>query len=147
MKCGLICARNARSSASIARVRSRFRSASWICPDTQFATSSVARTSPAEVRGPYADSTATTVSPVTIGATTALRTEHGGPPGGQGLPGESERVRAVVALVRTADALPGEHAGGVADRDRLGAEQVAQMPAGPAGRGGGEALAQARRGE
>jgi hypothetical protein len=48
MKCGLICARSARSSASIARVRSLLSSASSTWPDTQRATSSVALTSAAD---------------------------------------------------------------------------------------------------
>ena len=48
MKCGLICARSARTSASISRVRDASSSASSSCPDTQRATSSAARTSPAD---------------------------------------------------------------------------------------------------
>ena len=47
MKCGLIWARSARTSASINRVREASSSASSICVATQAATSLVARTSEA----------------------------------------------------------------------------------------------------
>ena len=52
MKCGLIWARSARSSASIepGALASSSASSTWV--DTQRATSSVARTSPAEAAGP-----------------------------------------------------------------------------------------------
>ncbi len=52
MKCGEICARSARISASINRVRDRSSSASSSCTDTQRATSVVARTSTADSREP-----------------------------------------------------------------------------------------------
>ena len=68
MKCGLICARRARNSASMTRVRCRPSSASSIWVEIQRASSSVARTSPAEVERPYAARTATTWSSATIGA-------------------------------------------------------------------------------
>ena len=51
MKCGLIWARSARTSASIARVRGRPSSASSSWLETQRATSSVARTRPAAAAG------------------------------------------------------------------------------------------------
>ena len=79
-KCGLIWARRARSSASIARVRSRPRSASsaWVASHT--ASSSVALTSPGELDGPYAASAATTRSRATTGAMTAKRSSQSGSP-------------------------------------------------------------------
>ena len=52
MKCGLIWARSARTSASISRVRDASSSASSSWPETQRATSSVARARPAEAAGP-----------------------------------------------------------------------------------------------
>ena len=78
MKCGLIWARRARSSASIVRVRWWPRSASSAWVAIQPATSSVARARPAEACGPYAAMAATTRSPVTTGAMTAVRAGQSG---------------------------------------------------------------------
>ncbi|WP_344836549.1 hypothetical protein [Nonomuraea dietziae] len=52
MKCGEICARSARTSASISRVRLRSSSASSSWESTHLATSWAALTSPAEVSWP-----------------------------------------------------------------------------------------------
>ena len=51
MKCGLICARSAWTSASMARLRLASSSASSSWPDTHCATSSVARIRPAVIVG------------------------------------------------------------------------------------------------
>ena len=76
MKCGLIWARSARSSASIARFRERSSSASSTCEETHSATSSAARTRPAVASGPYAISVPTTRSSPVTGTTTAERMSH-----------------------------------------------------------------------
>ncbi len=78
MKCGLICARRARTSASISRVREASSSASSSCPETQRATSFVARTSPAEARPVKTCRVPTTFSSTSSGATMAWRTTHDG---------------------------------------------------------------------
>ena len=78
MKCGLIWARRARSSASMVRVRWRPSSASSAWVETHRATSSVARASPADACGPYAARAATTRSSVTTGAITAVLTGQSG---------------------------------------------------------------------
>src|SRR6478736_5001536 len=78
MKCGLICARRARTSASMSRVREASSSASSSCPDTQRATSFVARTRPAEARPVKTCSVPTTFSSTSSGATIAWRTMHEG---------------------------------------------------------------------
>jgi hypothetical protein len=73
MKCGLICARRARTSASINRVREASSSASSRFPDTQRATSATARTSPAEADEVKACRVPTTLSSTTSGLTTTCR--------------------------------------------------------------------------
>ena len=127
MKCGLICARRARSSASIVRVRSRPSSASSAWVETQRATSSAARASPAEACGPYAAMAATTRSSATTGAITAVLTGQSGS-GHATASGPSTMVRpvartssasrpGVVAMV-LGGPVPGEQGHRVADRDR-----------------------------
>ena len=76
MKCGLIWARRARTSASIRRVRLRSSSASSSCPETHFAVSSAARARPAVGYGANAASVPTIRSSTTSGLTTAVRTGH-----------------------------------------------------------------------
>jgi hypothetical protein len=78
MKCGLIWARSARSSASMTRVRVRASSAraSWL--DTHAATSSVARASPGEGCSVQAVRVPTTRSSITRGAVTAVRMGQSG---------------------------------------------------------------------
>ena len=66
MKCGEICARSARTSASTNRRRDASSSARSSWPDTQAATSSVARTSPAVGYG-----VPTTTCPTTSSSTTS----------------------------------------------------------------------------
>ncbi len=73
MKCGLICARRARTSASISLLRDASSSASSSWEDTQPATSSVARTSPASADTVKTCSVPTTFSSTTRGVTTAER--------------------------------------------------------------------------
>jgi hypothetical protein len=80
MKCGLIWARSARTSASISRVRLASSSASSSCPDTHCATSSAARASPALWYGANAARVPTTRSSTTSGLTTAVRIGHPGSP-------------------------------------------------------------------
>ena len=78
MKCGLIWARRARSSAAMTRVRVRASSAraSWL--ETQAATSSVARARPGEGSVVQAVRVPTTRSSMTRGAVTALRIGQSG---------------------------------------------------------------------
>ena len=78
MKCGLIWARRARTSASMSRVRDASSSASSSWPDTQRATSFVARTRPAEARSVKTWRVPTTFSSTSRGATMACRTTHDG---------------------------------------------------------------------
>ena len=74
MKCGLIWARSARTSASIARVRLASSSARSSCPETHRATSSAARASPAVCCGENTWSVPTIRSSATSAVTTAVRT-------------------------------------------------------------------------
>jgi hypothetical protein len=62
----------------MSRVRERSSSASSSWTSTQFATSWVARTRPAEAWSPYAASEPTTRSSVVSGTTTAYRIGHSG---------------------------------------------------------------------
>ena len=70
MKCGEICARSARTSASASRARDASSSASSTCADTQRATSVVVRARTAVVSSVTATRVPTTRSSTTIGATT-----------------------------------------------------------------------------
>ncbi len=126
MKCGLIWARSARTSASISRVRLASSSASASWPDTHCATSSVARSSPAEVEVPNTCSVPTTRSSTTSGATIAPAhlARRGGADQVGGLDDDGAAVldhalgdRAALVGVVDAAAVPGEHAGGVGERD------------------------------
>ena len=76
MKCGLICARSARTSASISSVRLASSSASSSWPETHCAVSSAARARPPVGYGANAASVPTIRSSTTSGLTTAVRTAH-----------------------------------------------------------------------
>ena len=78
MKCGLICARRARTSASISRVRLASSSASSSWPLTHCATSSAARARPAVACGENTWSVPTTRSSTTSGLTIAVRISQPG---------------------------------------------------------------------
>ena len=78
MKCGLIWARSARSSASIARVRVRPSSATSSSAETHRASSPVARARPADAAGAYAVSVPTTLPSASSGAMTAERMGQSG---------------------------------------------------------------------
>ena len=138
MKCGLIWARRARTSASISSVRDASSSASSTWTATQSATSLVARTRPAPADGANAATTPTTREPARTGAMTAARL-----PEARSAP----RSRAWSTAVRPADqdvrsqvhqprfqflggTVPGEHARGIGDRQRVTAQQGAQLAAG-----------------
>ena len=156
MKCGLICARSARTSASISRVRERSSSASSSWPLTHDATSSAARTSPPVVCGAPTTSAPTRVSSTTSGLTMACRTWQ--PPSSQ------TRVRSSTIIVRpvsatcadragelravvAAEAVPGQQPAGVAEPGGRRAEQRAQVAYGPLRARRGQALTQGRAGE
>ena len=136
MKCGLICARSARTSASISRVREASSSASSSWPETHCATSSAARARPAVGYGANAASVPTIRSSTTSGLTTAVRTAQPGTSHGRS-PRPKDWVRpfstvvadqrADLALVVPALAVPREAARGVGD---------APAPACRAGRAG-----------
>src|SRR6478672_4214550 len=96
MKWGLICARRARTSASISRLRERSSSASSSCPLTHDATSSAARTRPPVVCGAPTTSAPTRVSSTTSGLTIACVTWQ--PPSSQ------TRVRSSRIIVRPVSA-------------------------------------------
>ena len=156
MKCGLIWARRARSSASMTRVRVRASSAraSWL--DTQAATSSVARASPGEGSvGPGGEGADDEVvhderggdgaadRAVGVAADTSRRPCTTVRPVSRVCSPEGEGEAAVVV----ADAGPRQHAAGVGDRDGVRAEDGQQVPPRALGGLGREAVAEVLRGE
>ncbi len=76
MKCGLICARSARTSARISRWRDSSSSASSSWPETQLATSSVARSRLADGWSVSATSAPATRSSITSGLAMACCTRQ-----------------------------------------------------------------------
>ena len=156
MKCGLIWARSARSSASMTRVRVRASSASASWLDTQAATSSVARARPGRgflgPRGEGADDEVVhdergrdgaADRAVRVGAGHVAVVVHHGAAGLAGLLAQGEGRAAVVV----ADAGPGQHAAGVGDRHGVRAEDGEQVPPGLLRGIRGEAVAEVLRGE
>ena len=155
MKCGLIWARSARSSASMARVRWCASSASSTWPETHAAVSSVARTSAAEgglrqvrrerthdgVVTHQGNNHRTADRAVRIAAAQGISAEHGGATGAQDLLGVCDGL----VGVRPAGALPGQRAVGVDERDRRRTQQESQVPSRPLGSVRSQAFAQVPR--
>ena len=139
MKCGLIWARRARSSASMTRVRVRASSASASWLETQAATSSVARARPGEGSlGPRRECADDEVvhderrrhrgadRAVGVPARDDRAVVDDGAPAGAGLVTQLERLAAVVLT----GSRPRQHASRVGEGDGMGAEDGEQVPPG-----------------
>ena len=156
MKCGLICARSARTSARIRRCRDASSSASSSWPETQLATSSVARSKPAErsVRERHQGADHAVLDQQRAGdgvpdeapvgrAGEVGRSRHHG---GGGLDGTSGDVVRLLLVVGREPVVPQEVVG-VGDRDGGSPEQRAQVLEAAADGLGVQALAEGGGGQ